>query len=71
MTMGGGTVGGEISVSVGVGATVGLISSEGKMNFSPLIGRVETYCGRKRSSALAFRGRGKVSIGTSSTIGDG
>jgi len=33
MTMGGGTVGGEISVSVGGGATVGLISSEGKNEF--------------------------------------
>jgi len=44
MTVGGVTVGGEISVSVGGGATVGLISSEGEINFPPLVGWVETYC---------------------------
>jgi len=44
MTMGGGTVGGEISVSVGGGVTVGLISLEGEISFSPLVGWVELYC---------------------------
>jgi len=68
MTGGGVTVGGESSVSVGGGGTVGLISLEGEINFSQLLGWVETYCW---SSALAFKGRGEVSIGTSSTIRDG
>ena len=38
MTVGGVTVGGQISVSVGGGVTVGLISSEGEINVSPLVG---------------------------------
>jgi len=44
MTGGGVTVGGESSVSVGGGGTVGLISSQGGINLSPLVGCVETYC---------------------------
>jgi len=44
MTVGGVTVGSEISVSVGGGGTVGLSTSKGEINFSPLVGWVETYC---------------------------
>ena len=38
MTVGGVTVGNDFSVSVGGGGTVGLTSSEGEINFSPLVG---------------------------------
>ena len=38
VTVGGVTVGSELSVSVGGKGTVGLISSEGEINFSPLVG---------------------------------